>query len=58
MAGFRTAQEKSITQIGEELKSVYQAVLELPYDPPYSNSFDPPSNHRRQEYFLIRPAAD
>jgi 1,2-diacylglycerol-3-alpha-glucose alpha-1,2-glucosyltransferase len=32
MAGFRTAQEKSITQIGEELKSVYQAVLELPYD--------------------------
>ncbi|MBU5362241.1 glycosyltransferase [Enterococcus raffinosus] len=32
MNGFRTAQEKSITQIGEELKSVYHAVLELPYD--------------------------
>ncbi|WP_251867341.1 glycosyltransferase [Enterococcus malodoratus] len=32
MAGFKTAQEKSITQIGEELKSVYQAVLDLPYD--------------------------
>ncbi|MDT2638890.1 glycosyltransferase [Enterococcus dongliensis] len=32
MAGFKTAQEKSITQIGEELKAVYQAVLEQPYD--------------------------
>lgn len=32
MAGFKTAQEKSITQIGQELKAVYQAVLELPYN--------------------------
>ena len=32
MAGFKTAQEKSITQIGTELKSVYQEVLGLPYD--------------------------
>ncbi len=32
MAGFKTAQEKSITQIGAELKSVYQEVLGLPYD--------------------------
>ena len=32
LTGFKTAQEKSITQIGKELKSVYEAVLELPYD--------------------------
>lgn len=32
MAGFKTAQEKSITQIGAELKAVYQEVLEQPYD--------------------------
>ncbi|MGX7203958.1 glycosyltransferase [Enterococcus pingfangensis] len=32
MAGFKTAQEKSITQIGAELKAVYQEVLERPYD--------------------------
>lgn len=32
MAGFRTAQEKSITQIGQELQSVYQSVLGMPYN--------------------------
>lgn len=32
LAGFKTAQEKSINQIGEELKTVYQAVLDQPYD--------------------------
>lgn len=30
--GFKTAQEKSITQIGKELKTVYQKVLGVPYD--------------------------
>ncbi|MGM0174252.1 glycosyltransferase [Enterococcus sp. DIV0800] len=32
LAGFKTAQAKSITEIGQELKTVYQAVLQLPYD--------------------------
>lgn len=32
MEGFRTAQSKSINQIGKELESVYQAVLDVPYD--------------------------
>ncbi|MGO3728100.1 glycosyltransferase [Enterococcus viikkiensis] len=32
LAGFKTAQAKSITEIGQELKAVYQAVLQLPYD--------------------------
>ncbi|MGM0215663.1 glycosyltransferase [Enterococcus sp. AZ109] len=31
-AGFKTAQEKSITEIGRELKVVYQAVLDEPYN--------------------------
>lgn len=32
LAGFKTAQAKSINQIGKELKAVYQQVLGLPYD--------------------------
>lgn len=32
LTGFKTAQEKSITQIGKELKAVYQKVLGVPYD--------------------------
>lgn len=32
LAGFRTAQTKSINEIGKELQTVYQSVLDLPYN--------------------------